>query len=71
VPTPQTQTLTGTPLDQADFKVDRIQGDSMSGTANFIAAPVERFIREQVDLIRPGTQLAVTTTSRWDMTRVR
>jgi hypothetical protein len=71
VPTPQTQVLTGTPLDQADFKVDRIQGDSMSGTANFIAAPVERFIREQVDLIRPGTQLAVTTTSRWDMTRVR
>ncbi|HET9495180.1 MAG TPA: hypothetical protein VFR15_13200, partial [Chloroflexia bacterium] len=68
---PQTQVLTGTPLDPADIKVDRISGDSMSGTAAFAAVPVERFMREQTESIRPGTPLTVTTTSRWEMTRVR
>jgi hypothetical protein len=71
VPSPRTQVLTGTPLDPADIKVDSIAGDTMSGTAAFAAAPAERFMREQTEAIRPGTQLTVTTTSKWEMTRVR
>jgi hypothetical protein len=63
--------LTGTPLDPADIKVDRTAGDSLSGTAPFAAAPAEKFMREQAEKIRPGTQLSVTTTSKWDMMRVR
>jgi hypothetical protein len=43
----------------------------MSGTADFAAAPSERFMREQTAKMVPGTQLTVTTTSKWEMTRVR
>jgi hypothetical protein len=71
VPSPQTQVLTGTPLDPADIKVERISGDTMSGTADFAAAPSEKFMREQTAKLLPGTQLTVTTTSKWEMTRVR
>ena len=57
--------------DSGRAPVDYLAARENLDQADFIAAHVESFIREQADLIRPGTELTVTTTSRWDMTRER
>ncbi|MEO8288707.1 MAG: hypothetical protein ABI670_19995 [Chloroflexota bacterium] len=64
---PQTQELTGQPIDPSDIKVETVSDGKITGS-QWLSDPALNAIREKVRSVAPGATVDVASTGHWELT---